>query len=91
MPDLRTYVHGNWNNISVTQSPAPGTPLVPAYHAVNNPRWPSAALPAAPHGGSYDIVFNITENRANAGPVGSCSFKINVVREPCPPTTRLEK
>eukprot|EP00741_Cyanophora_paradoxa_P001027 tig00000455_g989.t1 len=94
MPDLRFFIQGNWSSgIALQQTPASGEILYPSFSSPSNPLW-GAALPAS-SAGVYQAAITVL-NPTGTGPVGSCSFPINVVdsRGPClsgacPPPLRL--
>eukprot|EP00741_Cyanophora_paradoxa_P019989 tig00021179_g19292.t1 len=85
MPSLARFFRFNSSaGVTLTQSPAPGEILYPAFANASNPAW------APPLPGSSAGVYNVTvafHNPTEAGPTGACSFWLEVdvpARRPCP-------
>eukprot|EP00741_Cyanophora_paradoxa_P018102 tig00021037_g17478.t1 len=95
VPDLRRFLFADWGtNITLTQSPAAGTPLLPAIPDwPTNNAWSVAGLPTSGTG-TTQVQFSITNN-SGKGPRGNCTFALTVVDQDgplaqaiCPPMSQ---
>eukprot|EP00741_Cyanophora_paradoxa_P016112 tig00000042_g15553.t1 len=62
--------------VAISQSPAVGDVLYPAFAGAGNPEWTYPLPPSAP--GVYEATVVVASNPTGSGPIGSCSILIEV-------------
>eukprot|EP00741_Cyanophora_paradoxa_P016398 tig00020912_g15833.t1 len=75
MPDLSRYFALAGTGATISQTPAAGEVLYPAFDYVSNPAW-NGSLPTSSTG-MYSVNVTV-HNPSGAGPVGTCSFSLQV-------------